>query len=104
MVIAGSALKAIIGQRLVPGLLDRYLARMGYDAQQTDQPVAPDRPDNLYTTIPGDHGAHGPFTAPARSQSLQLWLRLHPRHVASGLGALASLGALAALGARWRSS
>jgi hypothetical protein len=34
-VVTMSALKAIAGQKLVPGMLDRYLARVGYDAQQT---------------------------------------------------------------------
>src|SRR3954447_410011 len=37
--VGGSTMKAIIGQRLFPGLVDRYLAKHGYTDQQTDQPV-----------------------------------------------------------------
>ena len=97
MVIGGSALQAILGQKLIPGLLDRYLARTGYDSQQTDQAVDPNRPDNLFTTIPGDHGAHGPFADQSRGWSIQLWARMHSGAVAAaaGLGG-AALAALVA--------
>src|SRR5947209_4306348 len=47
MWVSGSAVKAILGQRIIPGLLDRYLGRIGYDAQQTGEPVARYRPDNV---------------------------------------------------------
>ena len=54
------------GQRRRPGLLDRYLARTGFDAQQTDQPQAPDQPANLWEPADGadgrDFGAHGRST------------------------------------------
>ena len=40
--------KAILGQKVAPGLLDRYLGRMGYAAQQTDEPVSPDRKDAIH--------------------------------------------------------
>src|SRR5205823_12520962 len=32
--LAPSAIEAIVGQRIAPGLLDRYLGSVGYDAQQ----------------------------------------------------------------------
>jgi NADP-dependent 3-hydroxy acid dehydrogenase YdfG len=97
MVIGGSALRAILAQKVVPGLLDRYLAMTGYDSQQTDQPADPNRPDNLYQPVPGDHGAHGPFTQRSSGQSLELWLRMHQTQLAGVLGAAAGLGGLAAL-------
>jgi len=53
--------KAIIGDKLAPGLADWYLGRNGYDAQQTDEPETRDRRDNLWEPLPGDHGAHGRF-------------------------------------------
>jgi short-subunit dehydrogenase len=53
--------QAIIANSFAPGLLDRYLARIGFDAQQSDEPEEPDRPDNLFHPLPGDHGAHGVF-------------------------------------------
>ena len=77
LVVGWPAIKAIYGERVAPGLLERYLARNGYDAQQTDEPVEPDRPDNLFQPAPGRQGAHGPFDARARRRSLQLWARTH---------------------------
>src|SRR5438105_3792296 len=53
--------KAIVGNKLVPRLADRYLARTGFDSQQTDEPVDADRPDNLFEPAPGAYGAHGIF-------------------------------------------
>lgn len=66
--------RAILAQKLFPGLLDRLLARWGYDGQLTTEPDDPRRPDNLYAPLAGDAGAHGRFEAPARKRSLQLWL------------------------------
>ena len=83
MVVGGSALKAILGQKVAPGLVDRYLARTGYDAQQRPEAEVAGRPD----------GSEGPFQAQSRHQSLQLWLREHP-----ALGVVSSV-ALAAAGA-----
>jgi NAD(P)-dependent dehydrogenase (short-subunit alcohol dehydrogenase family) len=65
--------KAILGDRIAPGLLDRYLAQNGYDAQQTDEPETPDRPHNLWEPLPGDPGAHGTFGDRAQGHSLQAW-------------------------------
>jgi NAD(P)-dependent dehydrogenase (short-subunit alcohol dehydrogenase family) len=62
-------IKAIIGNKIAPRLADWYLARNGYAAQQTDQPVAPNRPDNLWLPLTGDYGAHGEFDARARPSS-----------------------------------
>jgi NAD(P)-dependent dehydrogenase (short-subunit alcohol dehydrogenase family) len=81
--------KAVVGNKLAPGLGDRYLASMGYDAQQGDEPAAPDRQNNLNAPLPGDHGAHGDFDNLSRDASWQLWLDQH-----RGLVALAGAGAL----------
>ena len=75
--IGFSAVKAIIGQKLMPGFADHYLAWMGYRSQQTDQPIDPDRPTNLHDPLPGDFGAHGEFDRESRSFSLQSWLNMH---------------------------
>jgi hypothetical protein len=69
--------KAIVGDKFIPGLLDRYLAWIGYSAQQTKDPVDPHRPNNLFKPVPGDHGAHGGFNRHARTKSLQLWVNMH---------------------------
>jgi hypothetical protein len=65
--------KAILANKVAPGLLDHYLARNGYESQMSDEP-APDAPGNLFTALPGDHGAHGRFDALASSASIEMWL------------------------------
>jgi NAD(P)-dependent dehydrogenase (short-subunit alcohol dehydrogenase family) len=65
---------AIIGNRIAPRLLDRRLARTGYESQQYDGPVDPNREVNLWDPVPGDHGAHGDFDARSRESSPLLWL------------------------------
>jgi NAD(P)-dependent dehydrogenase (short-subunit alcohol dehydrogenase family) len=85
----------IAGNRIVPGLADHYLARTGYDSQQTDQPVNGSRPDNLFEPVPGDHGAHGVFDDQAAGSSLELWASKHRRALlAAGAGAVAGAAAL----------
>ena len=49
--------------QFAPGMIDQYLARTNYEAQQTDEPVEANRRDNLWSPVPGDHGAHGSFDA-----------------------------------------
>jgi len=92
LTVAGSALKAILAQKLAPGVVDQYLARTGYDAQQRPEAEEPGRPDNLFEPIAGDRGAEGPFTEESRRSSLQLWVRERP------VLAIASVVALAATG------
>jgi len=87
--------KVTWGNRLAPWLVDRYLARTAYDAQQTHEPVDPGRPDNLFAPVAGDHGTHGRFDADARSHSTLAWFARNRRLVA-GMGA--ALGAAAGLG------
>ncbi|WP_225080217.1 SDR family oxidoreductase [Streptomyces sp. CoT10] len=81
--------------RLAPALLDRYLARTGFDSQQTDQ-RPPSGRSNLYEPVDrvegSDHGAHGIFDNRAHSRSLEAALARHPALVASGI----ALGAAAA--------
>jgi hypothetical protein len=64
---------AIVANKFVPGILDNYLAVTGYDSQQTEMPVDPGRPDNLWKPLPNDHGAHGRFDDRAHRWSLQWW-------------------------------
>jgi NAD(P)-dependent dehydrogenase (short-subunit alcohol dehydrogenase family) len=88
--IGFSAVKAIIGQKLMPGFADHYLAWMGYSSQQTDQPIDPDRPTNLHEPLPGDFGAHGEFDSKSRSFSLQSWLNMRRNWISlAGLGLVA---------------
>jgi hypothetical protein len=85
--VGGPTVTAIYGQEMAPGFADRYLGRNGYDSQQTSEPVAPGRPDNLFEPVPGDYAAHGIFTEQAKSFSLQAWADLHrgPLAIAAAL-------------------
>ncbi len=82
---------AVEGNKFFPGLMDRYLARTNYEAQQTDEPVETNRRDNLWSPVPGDHGAHGTFDDRASDSSPQLWGNMNRRWLALGCGALAGL-------------
>jgi len=98
-----STLEAVIGNMVAPGLLDFYLGKTGYKAQQTDQPADHDRPDNLWEPVAGDHGAHGSFDDRARDSSPELWLATHERELAlAGLGLGAITAACAAVARRLR--
>jgi NAD(P)-dependent dehydrogenase (short-subunit alcohol dehydrogenase family) len=68
--VGGPTWKAILGNRVAPWFADRVLARKGYRSQQTEQPIARGRRDNLWRPVPGDHGAHGRFDRRARDRSL----------------------------------
>ena len=98
--IGWSTIKAILGQRLIPGLLDRYLAKRAWDSQETkilppDHPVKHDS-DNLDRPVPGDRGARGPFSREARATNLELWLRMHRGALIVGAALLAGVGLLGA--------
>ena len=68
----GRAAPVIFFNALVPRLADWYLGRTGYESQQSELPNPPDRRDNLYAPVPGDHGAHGIFDEEAEETS-PLW-------------------------------
>ena len=92
--VGAPTIEAIVGNKLAPGILDHYLGRTGYDAQQTEEPVSPDRPNNLFESVPGDHGAHGIFDRQAHTSSLQLWITQRRAGVAMAIG-LATLAGIA---------
>lgn len=97
VLVGWPTVKAVLGNSLVPWYVDRYLARFGYDAQQTDEPVSPDRPDNLFTPVSRDYGAHGRFDARARSSSAEWWLMKHRGAALAGVFAIGATAALATL-------
>jgi NAD(P)-dependent dehydrogenase (short-subunit alcohol dehydrogenase family) len=71
--------KAIIANRIAPGLLDRYLAKSGYTGQLSDQPSDPDAPGNLFEPVAGAYGAHGRFDDRARKRSWEMVAGRHPK-------------------------
>jgi NAD(P)-dependent dehydrogenase (short-subunit alcohol dehydrogenase family) len=88
--VGGTTAATLIANKLAAGLLDRYLARTGFSAQQTDEPAPPDAPVNLWEPADGpagqDFGAHGRFDDRASARSAQLWASQHH-------GLLGALGA-----------
>jgi hypothetical protein len=95
--VGAPTVQAILGNRLAPGLLDHYLGLTGYDSQQTDEPEDPNRPDNLWEPVEGDHGAHGVFDDRASDSSPQLWAATHRGLTLGTLLAAATLAGAAAL-------
>jgi NAD(P)-dependent dehydrogenase (short-subunit alcohol dehydrogenase family) len=83
----------VVANKVAPGLLDRYLARTGYESQQmSDTPVVGDRPDNLFEPVVRLAHAHGIFDDKAWSHSPQLWTTTHKRLLA--IGAVVAAGSI----------
>jgi NAD(P)-dependent dehydrogenase (short-subunit alcohol dehydrogenase family) len=92
--VGGTTAGTLLANAVVPGLLDRYLARTGYASQQTAEPRDRDRPANLWKPADGpdgtDYGTHGRFDARSHGRSLQVWASQH-----HGVLGVAALGAVA---------
>jgi NAD(P)-dependent dehydrogenase (short-subunit alcohol dehydrogenase family) len=80
-------LLTILGDALLPGFLDRYLARTGFAGQQTTRPIGSDRRDNLDEPVTELHRTRGPF----ESESSM--------HAPLVVGEIARVGALAGIAA-----
>ena len=104
--VGGSTAATLLAQKFAAPLLDRYLARTGFDSQQTDERVSPGRPDNLWEPVDEpagtDHGAHGAFDDRSHRHSTELWLSRHSRQVLAVTGAALGVGGVLA-GSRRRS-
>jgi NAD(P)-dependent dehydrogenase (short-subunit alcohol dehydrogenase family) len=83
-IVGAPAYQAIFGDKVASPLLDRYLAETAVEGQQANEPVQPNRRDNLFEPVPGDHGAHGRFDARARSSSPLLWASDNRAWIAAG--------------------
>jgi NAD(P)-dependent dehydrogenase (short-subunit alcohol dehydrogenase family) len=98
--VGASTAATLLANRVAPAVLDRYLARTGYDSQQTDQPTEPGRPDNLLQPVDGgsghDFGPHGAFDDRSHDRSQQLWMSQHARASAGLIAGAAVLGAFLA--------
>ncbi len=76
--------EAIVANKIAPGILDHYLGRTGYKSQQTNEPEDPNRPNNLWEPVPGDHGSHGTFDNRAHPRSYELWGSRYKNWFAAG--------------------
>jgi len=92
-------IKTIVGQRLIPGFLDHYLAHNGFKSQQSDTPLPSHRPDNLFAPVDEerDFGAEGMYSDRAHHHSLQTALAEHRGAVLGAGLATASAASAAAL-------
>ena len=103
--VGWSTVEAIVGNKMAPHLADGYLARTGYESQQTGEPDNKNRRDNLWEAVPGDHGARGDFDSRARDYSVQLLAATHRGWFASCAGLLlAGLAYGAVAKRRWSNS
>jgi short-subunit dehydrogenase len=93
VMVGYTTVEATLGEKIVPGLLDHYLADAAWQGALLDEPADPNQPDNFWKPLPGDHGSHGPFDRMARRVSPQLWATKH-RGILLGIAAAVGLGAL----------
>ena len=102
MWVGGPTVKAIVADKIAPGLLDEYLAEHGYSSQQTDEPEDPARRNNLWAPVDddgrGDFGAHGGFDARAHAYSAELALAKARPWLVRAVGAVAAVAAGMAAG------
>jgi NADP-dependent 3-hydroxy acid dehydrogenase YdfG len=97
--VGTSTVEAVVGQKFIPGLLDRYLGITGYNGQQIQSELRdPDAPNNLYDYVPGTHSARGKFDDRSRRTSVEVFVSLHRGWIA--LGALTAAGIGVAL-SKW---
>jgi NADP-dependent 3-hydroxy acid dehydrogenase YdfG len=83
--VGSPTVMAIVGQKFIPGLLDRYLGKTGYKSQQIpNEPRDPNAANNLYQYVPGRHSARGKFDARSTRTSAEICVSLHPRLITIG--------------------
>jgi len=87
--------EAIVGNKVAPGWLDHYLGKTGFASQQTSELEDPNRPDNLWKPLQGDHGAHGTFDSQSHPRSWELRASLGRRWIGASI-ALAAAALLVA--------
>jgi NAD(P)-dependent dehydrogenase (short-subunit alcohol dehydrogenase family) len=103
--VGATTAATLLANAVAPGLLDRYLARTGFDSQQTSEPRPEDQPANLWEPADGDggrdFGAHGAFDSRSKSTSRQQWLA-HRYPQLAGVAGVAAAGLAGALAGRRR--
>ena len=104
--VGSSTAATLVANAVAPGLLDRYLGRTGYDAQQSDRPPPP-KMANLWQPADGaggpDFGARGSFDSQSKATSKQLWASQHHGLIGSADAGLLSTAWIAGRGLRRRS-
>ncbi len=91
IMVGYTTVEATLGEKVIPGLLDHYLATAAWEGSMLPEPADPNHKDNFWEPLPGDHGSHGPFDRKARRFSPQLWATEHRAALLGGL-LIAGLG------------
>lgn len=83
--VGTSTTLTLLANAVAPGVLDRYLARTGFDSQQTGQAEPAHAAANLWEPADDttDFGTRGEFDAQAHNRDPQLWLSAHHGVVAA---------------------
>ena len=68
--IGWSTLKVILGNMVLPSFLDRYLAKVAFEGQETERSASPDREDNLLTPVHSLHRTRGRFGNEAENHAV----------------------------------
>lgn len=74
----GAAKMMVMSQMLMPGVVDKILARGGIQAQETDETASGDVTGNLYEAS-NDDRVEGDFSNKASGFSPYTWLETHPQ-------------------------
>jgi NAD(P)-dependent dehydrogenase (short-subunit alcohol dehydrogenase family) len=91
--VGTSTSMAIWGDKFIPGLLDRFLARTAFSGQQTAEQTNAGQPVNLWHAADEhkDFGAHGKFDPVSRGHSWQWLIVRNRKRIVTMTGALAAL-------------
>ena len=96
-------IKAILANRIAPGLIDKYLAKTGYSGQLSDQRLPDDAPSNLFEPVPGNYGAHGRFDSRATNTTWTMFTDRHRTAFWAGAAGLIGLVGLSLLAKKEKS-
>jgi NAD(P)-dependent dehydrogenase (short-subunit alcohol dehydrogenase family) len=101
--VGASTAATILGNRIAPGLLDRYLGRTGVKGQLTDEP-GPRFGSNAEVPRDDDDdaGAHGMFDAHAHPHDPWSWASMHRSAFGAGAVVAATVAAATATAAAAR--
>ncbi len=91
IMVGYTTVEATLGEKLIPGLLDRYLATAAWEGSMLPEANDSQQPDNFWEPVPRDLGSHGPFDRMARDYSWQLWASENRSTLLGGL-LLAGIG------------
>jgi NAD(P)-dependent dehydrogenase (short-subunit alcohol dehydrogenase family) len=89
--------KAIVANKIAPGVLDYYLAKYGYSSQLAAAKIPPGQRANLFESVDGPYGAHGRFDDRARGSSWEMFTDRHRNAMAAATLVAISAGIFAAL-------